>query len=394
MPYRPRDIYRGRRKHRLPLMLAIFLPALVIVTAVTLFYTLQQFLVYDQTGVRLELPFRAEATAAPDDAAVVPVTVEPVEVEVIYEDPDFSDLDLAAWQDLPPLRAKFVPFSDAADETRLSRALDAVGEQYDGVVLEVKGPGGALAWASSCEMAAAYGTAGSMDYTDIVAGLHERGLTVGARLSCLADDLLGARNWPVTLRDRTGQPYQDSSGQYWLDPYNRSVREYLEDLMAELAAMGFDELILADLRHPVSERTGDAYAEDDDTEGGDDDAGAPDTGDFTYSVTVLTTASPVNAVCQLGRTLAESMAETGVTVSAVIDENSLLTADAARTGQALDIFWRIFSRLYCPCDNWNAMRDLEAAAEYSPQGDITARFVPVCEYFPEDMESWLILPTL
>ena len=91
--------------------------------------------------------------------------------------------------------------------------------------------------------------------------------------------------------------------------------------------------------------------------------------------------------------LAEDMAESGVTISAVIDEASLLAGDSARTGQDLGIFWRIFARLYCPCDNWNAMTDLETAAETMNGGSGGVRFVPVCEYVPEDFDSYLILPT-
>ena len=62
MPYRPRDIYRGRRKYRVPLTIGLFVLAFLIVSAVALFYILQQFLVYDQTGVRLQLPFMAQET--------------------------------------------------------------------------------------------------------------------------------------------------------------------------------------------------------------------------------------------------------------------------------------------------------------------------------------------
>ena len=391
MSYRPKDIYRGRRKYRVPLTIALFLLALLVVGAVALFYILQQFLVYDQTGVRLELPFmERESEEAPAEDTPAPA-FQPVEVQVVYEDPDFTDLDLGGWEGLSPVRAKFVPFSDAVNEQKLNAAVSALGEEYDGVVLELKSRSGQLAWTSDCEMAVSYGTAGLMDYTETVAALHERGLTVGAQISCLADELLFQRNWPVALRDAAGNPYQDSSG-CWLDPYNRTVRAYIADLMAELAAMGFDEILLADLYHPVSDNAQ------------FDENGVMTATGFLYSVTVQTTENPVNAVCQMAKRLVEGLGEQEFTdasgevmkppaVSCVIDEDSLLAGNAARTGQDLDIFWRIFARLYCPCENWNAMTDLETAAETLNGGSITARFVPVCEYFPEDFDSYLILPT-
>lgn len=383
MPYRPRDIYRGRRKYRVPLTIGLFVLGFLLIGAVAMFYILQQFLVYDQTGVRLQLPFMAQETVEEVPEVEVTPTFEPVEVQVIYEEPDFSDVDLGSWDTLTPTKAKFVPYADAVSDARLIAALAAVSsDDYDGVVLELKDRGGQLAWTSDCDMAVAYGTTGFMNYTETVASLHERGLTVAAQISCLADDLLCSRNWPVALRSMDGTVYTDSAGTGWLDPYNREVRSYILDLMNELAAMGFDEIILADLYHPVGETVF------------NDDGEIVGTG-FQYSVTVQTTPNPVNAVCQMARRLAESMqeSESGVTVSAVIDEASLLSGDSARTGQDLGIFWRLFARLYCPCDNWNAMTDLEAAAETLNGGSIGARFVPVCEFFPEDFDSYLILPT-
>ena len=387
MPYRPKDIYRGRRKYRVPLTIALSVLALLIVGAVALFYFLQQFLVYDQTGVTLQLPFMASDTAEeefPEETSPTP-TFEPVEVVVVYEDPDFSELDLGGWEELTPVKAAFIPYEDAASEAKLSAAVAGISSSSDqtGVVLELKTPEGQLAWASSCEMAVSYGTTGMMDYTETVDALHEKGLTAIAQISCLADGLLAVRNWPVALLDLAGNAYRDGDGLAWLDPYNRYVRGYISDLMAELAAMGFDEIILADLIHPVSDAA--VY---------DDETGELVSTGFQYSVDVQTTQSPVNAVCQMARYLVENVPEeTGVTISVLLDEDSLREGMSERTGQDTEIFWRIFARLYCPCDSWNAMTDLETAAETLNAGDVSARFVPVCDVVPEDMESFLLLPT-
>lgn len=408
MSYRPKDIYRGRRKYRTPLMIGLFILGLLIVGTVALFYILQQFLVYDQNGVTLQLPFMAaEETAAPSEAEPTPA-FEPVEVQVIYDAPDFTDMDLGGWESLAATKARFIPFSSAADEMKLTAALANVSaEEYTGVVLELKDASGKLAWASTCDTAAGYGTAGVMDYTETVAALHERGLTAAAQISCLADELLATRNWTVTLQTEAGA-YRDADGKYWLDPYNRFVRDYIADLMAELAAMGFDEILLADLIHPVREGwTADTPADTDEQTEGDGAAAAAAAGTgFTYSVTLQTAADPVNAICQMARRLVESLpedaAKTGsdasgeaaatTAVSAVIDEDSLLNGKSAQTGQDMTLFWRIFARLYCPCDTWNAATDLEYAAETINGGDAAVRFVPSCVAYeaPEGFSSFVL----
>lgn len=366
MPYRPKDIYRGRRKSRLPLTIFLFVLAGLLIGAVALFYALQQFIVYDQNGVTLQLPFmQTEAPAAVEDEAAPSPAFEPIAVQVIYEEPDFTEVDLGGWEELSPTRARFVPYADTVSETKLAAALsNAESGDFTGVVLELKDASGRLAWASESELAAAYGTAGTMDYTETVAALHEKGMTCAAQISCCADELMATRNWPVTLQLYAGTPYRDSEGKYWLDPYNRTIRGYIADLCGELAAMGFDEIILADLYHPISD------------------------GEFSYSVTLQTGANPVVAVCQMGRRAAEAIQASGAAASVLIDADSMRNGLSAQTGQDLSVLWRLFARLYCPTDAWSAASDLELAAETMNGGEASVRFVPVSELIPEGMQSY------
>lgn len=366
MPYRPKDIYRGRRKFHVPLTIFLFVLAGLLVGTVVLFYALQQYIVYDQSGVTLQLPFMREETEAPvEEETVVSPVFEPIAVQVIYEEPDFSEIDLGGWEALSETRTRFIPYADASSDTKLAAALsNALSGDFTGVVLELKNESGRLAWASSCELAADYGTAGTMDYTETIESLHERGLTCAAQISCCADELMATRNWPATLQLYAGTPYRDSGGKYWLDPYNRTIRSYIAELTAELAAMGFDEIILADLYHPVSDS------------------------EFLYSVTLQTGASPVVAVCQMGMRAVETAQDTGAAVSALIDTDSLRNGLSDKTGQDIATFWRIFARLYCPTDAWSAASDMELAIDSMTAGDAAVRFVPVSEIIPEGMASY------
>ncbi len=369
MPYRPRDIYRGHRKFRVPLTIFLFIFAFLIIGAVVLFYGLQQYLVYDQDGVSLQLPFMGQtAAAAGNGSEEAPAeTFEPVQVDVVYEELDFSDVDLGGWEELSATQALFVDYADVTNITKLNETVTNISpEDYTGFVLEMKNQTGQLAWASACELAVNYGTSGALDYTETVAAIHEKGMTAAAQISCCADTFMATRNWPVALQDAAGSPYADSDGVYWLDPYNREVRGYLSALMAELSAMGFDEIILADLYHPISE------------------AG------FTYSVSIQNTPDPVAAVCQMGRRLVESLSGTDTVVSALIDKASAQNSLAAQTGQDLGIFWRLFARLYCPSEASTATADIELATASMTQGDASARLVLVCPYAPENVSSYVI----
>lgn len=368
MPYRPKDIYRGHRKFRSPLSILLFVVAFLVVAAIGMFYFLQQYIVYDASGVRLQLPFgREEETPAAEGEPAPTPTFEPLAVEVIWEDPDFEDVDMGGWEDLEPVQDRFIAMADVVNPQALAEAVASVtgGDFYSGAILQVKDTSGQLAWTSSCATAVSYGTWGVTDLTGTIATLHEAGKTVAAQISCFVDNMLCARNPSVALQSG-GYAYRDDSGNAWVDPYNRTIRTYVIDLAQELAAMGFDEVILADFYHPISE------------------AG------FTYTVTLRTPANPVVAVCQLGKRVAEALAGTGTAVSARLNAASLRNGQAAQTGQDLDIFWRLFARLYCPSGPDILASDMELATESMNAGDANVRFVPIMGLMPEEHKSFVI----
>ncbi|MCD8116320.1 MAG: putative glycoside hydrolase [Oscillospiraceae bacterium] len=370
MSYRPRDIYRGRRKFRVPLTIALSVVGVLIVGGALLFTVLQRFVVYDASGVTLQLPSAASASAGEEETAATPTpTFEPIVVEVIYEEQDFSETDLGGWEELESVQALFVSREDVVSATLLAAAVTRAQEgDYSGVVLEMKDETGQLAWASQTETAVNYGTSGTADVTETIAALHEQGMTVAAQISCCADTLLGTRNWTVTLQTSSGAAYTDSDGVIWLDPYNSTVRAYLEDLVAELAAMGFDEIILADLYHPI--------------------AGEGES--FTYSTTVRTDPDPVTAICLLGQRLVTAAEGTDTAVSALLDASSLRNGYGSQTGQDIGIFWRLFARLYCPTSADMVTSDKELAMAEINDGSADIRFVPVCSSVPEGCASYVI----
>ena len=368
MSYRPKDIYRGRRKFRVPLTILLFVLAFLLVGGVTMFFVLQRFMVYDANGATLQLPFSGRGEAAGSQAEPAPSpTYEPVPVQVVWEDPDFDDVDMDGWKSLEPVRGWFYPLSTVTNATDLASAVSFIQQNnYNFVIFEMKSRSGQLGWASANSVAIDYSTGTQTDIASAIATLHDDGKTVAAQISCFADGLMVQRNWTCALQRATGGLYQDSSGNYWVDPYNHTIRSYLEGLALELADMGFDEIILADLYHPVSEDG------------------------FSYSVQLQTAPDPVVAVCQMGRRVAEALAGSDVKVSARIDTASLRNGLGSQTGQDIGIFWRLFSRLYCATGNDSLASDRELAVAEMEHGDEEERFVPILGIAPENSDSYIL----
>ena len=370
MAYRARDIYKGHRKRRMWLIVPLTILLVAAALFLFLFFYLQRYLVYDQSGVTLQIALlhpENEQTEEVESAAVT-ASDEPIDVEIVYENTDFSVVDYGTHDDLAVTHSLFVPYESVTDLSAVSAAItQAVDGGYTGLVLQMKDRSGVLAWNSSCETAQAYASGGTMDFTDILAQIHESGLTAAAQISCCTDALLTERNWTVTLKSADGSTWHDDDGVSWLDPYNHTVRGYVCELVEELSAMGFDEIILADIIHPVSD------------EG------------FTYTVTLQLEADPVTAVCQLAQQAVQAVPDESTTVvSALIDSGSLHNDLGSRTGQDLSVFWRLFARLYCPCESGSTAADTETAWSYANGGTAAARFVPVVSSAPESSSSYCV----
>ncbi len=370
MAYRSRDVYRGRRKYTLPLMILLFALAFLLLGTVLAFYGLQQFIVYDETGVTLQFSRPAEE-AESEDGSETPAgpDLSGMTVNIVYRDPDLSEVSLPVGEDTQALQAGYIHFAEIQDPETLAARVEALRqEKYEAIVFEMKTEAGYLAWASQSATAYSYGLSGTQDITETLTALAEAGVHTTARISVCADDLLAVRNWPIALKTQAGTPYVDESGHYWLDPYNRATRLYILELMEELAAMGFDEILLDDLYHPMS------------------DAG------FSYSVNLHVEPNPAAAVGQLAVKLAQEAQELGVELSVCVDAHSLRHSLAASTGQDVELFWRIFERLYCPTDTEMAASDRDAALR---AGGAAERFVPICAYqSPDNFSAYAVYAPL
>ena len=234
--------YRGRSKLRTFLTVVIVILLVVLLLAVAAFFLLQKYIVYTDDGrARLELPFlqRQEETAPPvspsaDDVVVVTAEPTPEPREEI-------------------LRAAALPRSALYDGTAADQVAAAGG---NAAWFDMKADDGTLGYVSSLPAAISFGSSDANPALNAaITALNGGGLYTVARVSCFRDNLVPRSDMSLAIHTNAGN-WRDSGDTRWLSPANESARQYVVGVCRELAALGFDEILLDNWAFPTDGELG------------------------------------------------------------------------------------------------------------------------------------------
>lgn len=362
---RPRAVYRGKRKYGWIITLVLFLLIFAFMAGIWLFYDLQKYIRYEKDGLRLDLSgvevVEDTGEEDPDDAILAaPVT----DAQVVIGLPDFSDMKSMVTSSLEDIQALYVS-ADKMTAQNLAYYPSVIAEsevKYNCLVLNIKSIDGSLRYFSTIPMAASYGVNGTESLGETLGLLKEQKLWLVAEVSCLGDSAMAVRNAPLALRNVTGGILSDGEGS-WLDPYNSAVRGYIVDLMKELKDMGFDEVLLTNLRLPA---------------------------DMTIQYSQAMTAMPdsVSAISAMSKYLREQADDIGIYLSAELDGKALREDKGAEIGQDAEFFFKVFDRVYVKTDMDYYTTDTGLAMEIA--GNDTSRVVTTVEGFNLPSGSYFV----
>lgn len=233
--------YRGRRTSTDVLrIVAVALGALVVLAAAALFYV-QNYLVYTDDGMRVDLPFGLfrEEDSLPD----------PGNVSVVERTQgDDASRDVPREPEAEPLAVLEVPLLAVLDGTA-GRELEQAGA--NALAVELKDGSGRLAWRSEQPLAELAGVNGDEAVNRALEALEADGVAVIARLTCFRDDAAPYYDTAVALRSGQGN-WRDELGLRRMSPASPEARDYLAGLCGELAALGVDEIVLEQAAFPAA----------------------------------------------------------------------------------------------------------------------------------------------
>lgn len=373
------EFYRGRRKKRNYALIPFVILLIVITFIVVVFYAVQKYAVISDSGIKIVLPGMEEETVI-DSYGNETKVFDPVDVELIFDPADYSGVKAVAGKNLRPLRAIFVP----AEDINMEKLQEYVERLRTGnaLVLEMKPRSGVLMWNSTADEAINYGLSTPTDITNsmpsFIATMREqkKDIYLVAQISCCVDELYASRCTNVTLRNAYGANYLDTTGT-WLDPYNENVRNYTVQLVEELFAMGFDEVVLADVAHPVLPL-------------GDDGQKMQ----IVYTKQMSTEPGEINAVCGFAVYVAEQLRDRDGVLSIYCDSKPALVRPDESNGQDAVLFMKIFDRVYLRTDKYAYPYNVSDIEENVTIGDVGRRLIPVVEnYLPDDAAKtcWVLV---
>ncbi|MBE6996723.1 MAG: hypothetical protein E7427_00940 [Ruminococcaceae bacterium] len=360
---RPRTVYRGKRKYSWIITLAAMLLVIAIALAAWLFYYLQRFIVYDKEGLHLDLSApREELLRSDAPEATAQPAVPYVDVEIVVEQRDYSEIQTDAGNNLHSIHAVFVPAKDVTENT-LKFYAGRMGD-FDTLVLELKAEDGFLRWHSGVPVADSFAVNGTLELREMLEPLRAQGVYLVAQISALADGAMALRNAPIALKSAvTGQPYTDAAGQTYLDPYSESTRAYLLALLTELQNMGFDEVLLSGVT-------------------------CPDSDALQFSQKMTQTPDSVTAVSSFALWLREQADTLGLPVSVCIGR-AALTGEGDPAGQNAVLFFKAFDRVAVQT-GFDSFQDDIAALESALGGQSDTRIVAVTENYTPELASYIV----
>lgn len=364
---RPKTVYRGKRRYNWLVTLLLFVLAFIILGLVWLFEYMQQYVVYEKDSLSLVLPYMREGDDDPfaprDDTDLYDFERPQVDAEIVVDEAGFDDVDLDVGQDLTQLRARYVPASavNSAQLTYLAGSLDSEG--YNAMVIQLKTSDGQLSYHSGVGLTDSYGVNGTEDIGPAVEQIKEMDVYLVAEIATLMDDAMALRNTPLALKNSRGQVITASGGS-WLDPYNRSAREYITDIMTELAGMGFDEVLLTGIAHPRTE-------------------------DIVYSQEMTSSPSISSSVSTFALRMCETAHDLGMKCSVLCQTAELRLGTGSEIGQSPALLFSLFDRVYLLTDQGYITTDIRALndAGGAPGED---RIVPVTLGWTPSRSSYVI----
>ena len=138
----------------------------------------------------------------------------------------------------------YVTAKSAASDKMQELIQIAKTTEINTMVIDVKDDSGKITFQMDSDMANEIGAVTNYikDMPALIEELKKNDIYVIARIVAFKDPHLAEQRQNLALKNKDGSIYRDNNGDAWVNPYNQKVWEYLYEISAKTAAIGFDEI--------------------------------------------------------------------------------------------------------------------------------------------------------
>lgn len=238
LPYRTKLRIRAALKYG-----AIALAVLAVLLVLAVVY-LGRYVVYDENGAHIDLG-RSTAKPVAEELLEPPATEPLPEVNVVYADPGSADTGSEA------VLGYYIDITMLQDPDAVLAGLQELEEPCT-VMIDLKSRSGSFYYSTGIEGAVFPDFVDVEKVDAILSYLRTNGFTMIARVQAFRDTNFALNNIPCGLAVSSGALWADSDGYLWLNPEDELVRDYLKQVVSELAGRGFREIVFDDFYFPES----------------------------------------------------------------------------------------------------------------------------------------------
>lgn len=214
--------------------------AVCVVLSVALLVYLEPYFIYDRNGAHLD--YGSTPTSMAEHATVETVGVEPP--EIIYNTAEPEEKTLAQ------MGGYYITTAMLQEPEKVLEQVKTLSEPC-AVMIELKSIYGNFYYSTAIG-GAQRASVDTRVVDEIIEYLNDNGFYLIASVCAFSDSNFALDNQSCGLPLSNGALWMDENGCYWLDPTDRTVLSYLEQITRELASLGFDEVAFSDFRFPVS----------------------------------------------------------------------------------------------------------------------------------------------
>jgi hypothetical protein len=329
------------------LVIKIVLAVILVIALVVggIIFAMQKYMVYTENGGHLEFPWDKKPGSSDVVGNPLDSSQEDEETgdgsildDIVVDDQKDGDSSAPSQEDEPQqtpaaalsndIRIQHVSIGDA---TRGYAKGSVDDKNANGIMLYLKESSGKLNYESSLELAETLGvsatSATSSSLSEVITQLNQEGYYTLALVDCFHDESAGEGD--QRLYDKGGYPWYDTDDIAWADPANEEMQDYIVGIVQELAAMGYDEVVLKNASYPISGNL-DILSED---------CYNPDTFEATIN--------------SFYAKLAEAMKDSDTILSVVVPAD-VVTEGADGSGQTLTNLKQLGGRLWVDSDEADA----------------------------------------